>query len=35
MSDFLSLSTGELAEAPQSTLHGLLGIVVDTAAGRI
>src|SRR5260370_40361145 len=34
MSDFMSLSTGELAEAPQSTLHGLLGIVAAEPADQ-
>ncbi len=32
MSDFLSLNTGDLADAPQSTLHGLLGIAVGEPA---
>src|SRR5258705_2656826 len=32
MNDFLSLNTGELADAPQWTLHGLLGIVAAEPA---
>jgi len=34
MSDVLSLNTGELADAPQSTLHGLLGIVAGEPADQ-
>jgi transcriptional regulator GlxA family with amidase domain len=32
VNDFLSLNTGELADAPQSTLHGLLGIMAAEPA---
>jgi AraC-like DNA-binding protein len=34
LSDFLSLNTGELADAPQSTLHGRLGIVAGEPADQ-
>ena len=34
MSDVLSLNTGELADASQSTLHGLLGIVAGKPADQ-
>ena len=34
MNDFLSLNTGELADAPQSTLHGLLGIIAAEPADQ-
>jgi len=34
MSDVLSLNTGELADAPQSTLHGFLGIVAGEPADQ-